>query len=42
VYGLLKDELAAEGGVHALQLRTKTLAEEEKSKGSAPLTAVSE
>jgi BolA protein len=42
VYGLLKDELAAEGGVHALQLRTKTVAEEEKSKDSAPSTAISE
>jgi BolA protein len=42
VYGLLKDELAAEGGVHALQLRTKTVAEEEKSRGQAPSTAVSE
>ncbi|KAK3675239.1 BolA domain UV induced protein Uvi31 [Recurvomyces mirabilis] len=24
VYSLLKDEMAAEGGIHALQLRTKT------------------
>lgn len=32
VYGLLKDEMAAEGGIHALQLRTRTLEEEEKIK----------
>ena len=30
VYGLLKDEMAKEGGIHALQLRTMTLEEEEK------------
>lgn len=30
VYALLKDELEREGGIHALQLRTKTPAEEEK------------
>jgi BolA-like protein 1 len=28
VYGLLRDEMAAEGGVHALQLRTMTPEEE--------------
>ncbi|KAL1587874.1 hypothetical protein WHR41_03267 [Cladosporium halotolerans] len=32
VYGLLKDEMAAEGGIHALQLRTRTPEEEEKAK----------
>jgi len=32
VYGLLKDEMAAEGGIHALQLRTRTLEEDEKAK----------
>ncbi|EAA34866.2 bola-like protein [Neurospora crassa] len=30
VYGLLKDEMAKEGGIHALQLRTMTLEEEDK------------
>ncbi|KAL2165328.1 hypothetical protein VTH06DRAFT_625 [Thermothelomyces fergusii] len=29
VYGLLKDELQREGGIHALQLRTMTPEEEE-------------
>ena len=28
VYALLKDELQMEGGVHALQLRTRTLDED--------------
>jgi stress-induced morphogen len=32
VYGLLKDEMAAEGGIHALQLRTRTPDEEAKAK----------
>ncbi|CZT25384.1 probable Putative DNA repair protein [Ramularia collo-cygni] len=32
VYTLLKDEMAAEGGIHALQLRTRTVEEEEKAK----------
>lgn len=32
VYTLLKDELAAEGGIHALQLKTRTVEEEEKAK----------
>ncbi|KAJ2988546.1 hypothetical protein NUW58_g3918 [Xylaria curta] len=31
VYGLLRDEMAAEGGIHALQLRTMT-PEEERQK----------
>jgi BolA-like protein 1 len=30
VYALLKDELERDGGIHALQLRTKTPQEEEK------------
>ncbi|KAK4112028.1 bola-like protein [Canariomyces notabilis] len=30
VYSLLKDELAREGGIHALQLRTMTPQEEEQ------------
>jgi BolA protein len=29
VYGLLKEEMSREGGIHALQLRTRTLKEEE-------------
>ncbi|KAI0402840.1 bola protein [Xylaria palmicola] len=32
VYGLLRDEMAAEGGIHALQLRTMTPEEEERQK----------
>ena len=32
VYSLLKDELAQEGGIHALQLRTMTPEEEAKRK----------
>ncbi|KAH6650915.1 bola-like protein-domain-containing protein [Chaetomium tenue] len=32
VYSLLKDELAQEGGIHALQLRTMTPEEEVKRK----------
>lgn len=32
VYTLLKDEMAAEGGIHALQLKTRTPEEEEKTK----------
>ncbi|KAF1350076.1 bola-like protein-domain-containing protein [Delphinella strobiligena] len=31
VYALLKDEMAAEGGIHALQLRTRTPEEEAKA-----------
>jgi len=30
VYGLLKEEMAKEGGIHALQLRTRTVEEERK------------
>ncbi|MCJ1304422.1 hypothetical protein MMC08_007234 [Hypocenomyce scalaris] len=32
VYALLKEELQREGGIHALQLRTRTLEEEEQQK----------
>jgi len=32
VYALLKEEMAKEGGIHALQLKTKTLEEEERPK----------
>jgi stress-induced morphogen len=32
VYSLLKDEMAKEGGIHALQLKTRTPEEEEKAK----------
>ena len=35
VYALLKEELDREGGIHALQLRTKTPEEEEKLKSRA-------
>jgi acid stress-induced BolA-like protein IbaG/YrbA len=30
VYALLKEEMSREGGIHALQLRTRTLEEETK------------
>ncbi|RHZ66277.1 hypothetical protein CDV55_105509 [Aspergillus turcosus] len=32
VYALLKDEMSREGGIHALQLRTRTPEEEEREK----------
>lgn len=32
VYSLLKEEMAKEGGIHALQLRTRTPEEEERIK----------
>lgn len=32
VYGLLKEEMSQEGGIHALQLRTKTPEEEQREK----------
>jgi len=35
VYGLLKDEMGQEGGIHALQLRTKTPEEEDRVKAKA-------
>ncbi|KAK4634975.1 BolA-like protein 1 [Fulvia fulva] len=35
VYTLLKDELAQEGGIHALQLKTRTTEEEEKAQAKA-------
>ncbi|KAI0126738.1 bola-like protein [Xylariales sp. AK1849] len=31
IYALLKDEMAKEGGIHALQLRTRTPEEEERA-----------
>lgn len=34
VYAVLKDEMAADGGIHALQLRTRTVEEDEKAKAS--------
>ncbi|KAI0158087.1 bola protein [Xylariaceae sp. FL1272] len=39
VYGLFKDEMAAEGGIHALQLRTMTPEEEERQKAKEAGTA---
>jgi BolA protein len=32
VYSLLMDEMSREGGIHALQLRTRTPEEEEREK----------
>ncbi len=32
VYGLLKDEMAREGGIHALQLKTLTVEEEQRQR----------
>lgn len=32
VYALLRDEMAAEGGIHALQLRTLTPEEEDRQR----------
>ncbi|PYH43623.1 BolA family protein [Aspergillus saccharolyticus JOP 1030-1] len=32
VYGLLKEEMSREGGIHALQLRTKTPEEEQRER----------
>jgi stress-induced morphogen len=32
VYSLLKEEMAREGGIHALQLRTRTPEEDERIK----------
>lgn len=32
VYSLFKEEMAREGGLHALQLKTKTPAEEQREK----------
>lgn len=43
VYALLRDEMAQEGGIHALQLRTLTPEEEERQqKKSAPKEEESE
>jgi BolA protein len=41
VYGLFKDEMAREGGIHAMQLRTMTPEEEEKRRGAAEEAASS-
>ncbi|KAF2192095.1 bola-like protein [Zopfia rhizophila CBS 207.26] len=35
VYALLKDEMAQEGGIHALQLKTRTPEERQKQKEQA-------
>lgn len=35
VYALLKEEMAQEGGIHALQLKTKTPVEEQREKERA-------
>jgi BolA protein len=32
VYALLKEEMSREGGIHALQLKTKTPEEEQREK----------
>jgi BolA-like protein 1 len=39
VYAVLRDEMAIEGGIHALQLRTMTPAEEAKQKSKEQPTA---
>lgn len=39
VYALLRDEMAAEGGIHALQLRTLTPEEEERQKSKEQAAA---
>lgn len=35
VYALLKDEMSRDGGVHALQLQTRTLEEEQKAQSAS-------
>lgn len=35
IYSLMKDEMAREGGIHALQLRTRTPEEEERAASAA-------
>lgn len=35
IYSLLKDELAAEGGIHNLSLKTRTVEEEANAKAKA-------
>lgn len=35
VYALLKEEMSREGGIHALQLKTKTREEEEREAARA-------
>ena len=39
IYSLLKDELAAEGGIHNLSLKTRTVEEEEALKAKAAAAA---
>lgn len=39
VYSILKDEIAAQGGIHALQLRTRTVEEDEKAKAKDQATS---
>lgn len=39
IYTLLKDELAAEGGIHNLSLKTRTVEEEENLKAKATAAA---
>lgn len=39
IYALLKDELAKAGGIHALQLRTRTTQEEDRSTAEPVATA---
>lgn len=39
VYNLMKDEMAQEGGIHALQLSTQTPQEEESKKLKAATVA---
>lgn len=40
VYGLLKEEMSREGGIHALQLQTRTPEEaRDKERVEAPLAA---
>lgn len=36
VYALLKEEMSREGGIHALQLRTRTPEEERRDQQKAP------
>ena len=42
VYQLLKEELAQEGGIHALQLQTRTPEEEARDKAKAKAQASAE
>ena len=42
VYALLQDEMQRPGGIHALQLRTRTLEEEERQKVQETTTGSAE